>query len=81
MHHQAYTYGMNHWEVEPDLKAILARYWTDYKRVEEDLHAYCHQSNSLCNLQICTRSTALVGGFAVRWCLGSNMDDRDSGRK
>jgi len=37
MLHQAYSYGKNHWEVEPDLKAILAKYWPEYKRVEEAL--------------------------------------------
>ncbi len=29
MHYQSYIYGKNHWLLEPDLKAILSRYWPD----------------------------------------------------
>jgi acyl-CoA dehydrogenase len=40
MRHQAYTYGMNHWDIEPDLRVILARYWKDYERVDEELRRF-----------------------------------------
>jgi acyl-CoA dehydrogenase len=40
MHHQAYTFGMNHWDLEPDLKIILTKYWKDYQFVEDELHQF-----------------------------------------
>ncbi len=40
MRHQAYTYGMNHWDLEPDLKIILNKYWKDHEKVEEELHEF-----------------------------------------
>jgi acyl-CoA dehydrogenase len=40
MRHQAYTYGMNHWELEPDLKFILDCYWKNHEEVEEELSEF-----------------------------------------
>jgi hypothetical protein len=37
MKYQSYTYGKNHWLLEPDLKAILARYWRDFPAHESEL--------------------------------------------
>jgi acyl-CoA dehydrogenase len=42
MRHQAYTYGLNHWDLEPDLKVILKKYWKDHENVEEDLREFGH---------------------------------------
>jgi acyl-CoA dehydrogenase len=40
MRHQAYTFGMNHWELEPDLKFILDKYWKDHEKVEGELREF-----------------------------------------
>lgn len=40
MRHQAYTYGRNHWDLEPDLKAILGKYWKDFDNYQDDLHNF-----------------------------------------
>ena len=40
MRHQAYTFGMNHWDLEPDLKTILTKYWKEHTFVEEELHQF-----------------------------------------
>jgi acyl-CoA dehydrogenase len=37
MEFQSYAYGKNHWDLDPDLKFILRRYWPEYDRVEQDL--------------------------------------------
>ena len=31
MQFQSYAYGKNHWHLEPDLPAILARYWPAFQ--------------------------------------------------
>lgn len=37
MLYQSYAYGLNHWEVDPDLPWVLEQYWPGYKAVEGDL--------------------------------------------
>ena len=37
MHYQSYAYGKNHWQLDPDLKPILARYWKDLSDHEQAL--------------------------------------------
>jgi acyl-CoA dehydrogenase len=37
MKYQSYTYGKNHWLLEPDLKVILERYWGDLAAHEGEL--------------------------------------------
>jgi acyl-CoA dehydrogenase len=40
MKYQSYAYGKNHWLLEPDLKAILGRYWGDLSSHEGELIAF-----------------------------------------
>jgi acyl-CoA dehydrogenase len=40
MKFQSYAFGKNHWQVEPDLKHILALYWQDYSIQEPGLLAF-----------------------------------------
>lgn len=42
MHYQAYSYGKNHWDLDPDLKVILEQYWKDYNQHVEELHDFGH---------------------------------------
>ncbi len=37
MHYQSYVYGKNHWLLEPDLNAILSKYWADFTKHESSL--------------------------------------------
>lgn len=37
MQYQSYIYGRNHWELDPDLKPVLSRYWRDLPRHEAEL--------------------------------------------
>ena len=37
MQYQSYLYGKNHWLLDPDLKAILGKYWPDLPRQEASL--------------------------------------------
>jgi len=38
--HRSYAHGKNHWELDPDLKPILQRYWADLPRHEEELSRF-----------------------------------------
>jgi len=40
MQYQAYSYGKNHWDLEPDLKAILKIYWKEYRQHEDEFHDF-----------------------------------------
>lgn len=40
MQYQAYTYGKNHWELEPDLKFILSHYGWAWKDHQAELHDF-----------------------------------------
>jgi acyl-CoA dehydrogenase len=40
MQFQSYAHGKNHWLLEPDLRAILTRYWSDLADFEETLTAF-----------------------------------------
>ncbi len=37
MEHQSYAYGMNHWNRDPDLRAVLGIYWPDFRSSEAEL--------------------------------------------
>ena len=37
MQYQSYICGKNHWRLEPDLKAILSKYWPDLPQHEPSL--------------------------------------------
>jgi acyl-CoA dehydrogenase len=34
---QSYIFGLNHWDLEPDLKVILSQYWPDFRLHESEL--------------------------------------------
>lgn len=40
MEFQSYAYGKNHWQLEPDLRALLAQYWEDLPQHEEELSRF-----------------------------------------
>lgn len=40
MHFQSYAFGKNHWELEPDLPAILRRCWPAYEQHVAALHEF-----------------------------------------
>jgi acyl-CoA dehydrogenase len=40
MRYQAYTYAMNHWDLEPDLKPILRKYWPEIENHGEVFHSF-----------------------------------------
>jgi acyl-CoA dehydrogenase len=37
MEYLSYAYGLNHWELDPDLRWIMALYWPKYREVEGEL--------------------------------------------
>ncbi|WP_299428283.1 acyl-CoA dehydrogenase family protein [uncultured Meiothermus sp.] len=40
MEHQSYALGKNHWTLEPDLPAILNRYWKGWKAHQSELESF-----------------------------------------
>jgi acyl-CoA dehydrogenase len=40
MQYQSYAYGKNHWSLEPDLPAILARYWPSYQEHQDEFEDF-----------------------------------------
>ncbi|HEX5314281.1 MAG TPA: acyl-CoA dehydrogenase family protein [Gammaproteobacteria bacterium] len=40
MEHISYAYGENHWARDPDLPAVLARYWPQWRSAKEDLETF-----------------------------------------
>jgi alkylation response protein AidB-like acyl-CoA dehydrogenase len=40
MQNQSYIFGQNHWVLEPDLKAILKRYWREFSDHEDELREF-----------------------------------------
>ncbi|OGO29651.1 MAG: acyl-CoA dehydrogenase [Chloroflexi bacterium RBG_16_54_18] len=40
MNHQSYIFGLNHWRLEPDLTAILSRYWPSYTLHESEFDRF-----------------------------------------
>ena len=37
MEHQSYAYGKNHWQIDPDLRAVLGRYWKNWDLYREEM--------------------------------------------
>ena len=40
MQFQSYAYGRNHWLLEPDLPAVLARYWPSYQEHQDEFEDF-----------------------------------------
>ena len=40
MRHQSYAYGQNHWDLDPDLRHVLAAYWPAYAAHEDELRRF-----------------------------------------
>ncbi|RDI95233.1 acyl-CoA dehydrogenase [Meiothermus sp. QL-1] len=40
MEHQSYAYARNHWTLEPDLPAILDRYWKGWRAHQSELESF-----------------------------------------
>lgn len=40
MEHQSYAFGKNHWQIDPDLRAILSRYWKNWDLYREELAVF-----------------------------------------
>ena len=40
MNAQSYAYGINHWTLDPDLRPVLAQYWGDLARYEDELSRF-----------------------------------------
>ncbi len=40
MRYQSYAYGQNHWERDPDLRHVLARYWPGFTAYEDELRRF-----------------------------------------
>jgi alkylation response protein AidB-like acyl-CoA dehydrogenase len=71
MDHQAYTYGMNHWDLETDLKPILKMYWKEYSNHLSELHDFG---------DLCGRDAYEVADFVDQHPPELVMHDLDGGR-
>lgn len=40
MEYQSYAFGKNHWQIDPDLRAILRRYWKNWDLYREELAVF-----------------------------------------